>query len=262
MNTTALVRTDEVSTFDMPDLSGILVNVEQRNERHRRRADMLMELVNAMPVTNQMEADLAQSELRDVKEAIKRQDAERRGTVDPYNAFVKRVNDWYNPNIRTLEAAETSLKAKLAAFFDQQQRLANEAKRQADGAAEAERLRIEAEAEALRQKAAGAKTEATRAKLEGQAEALQQSAAIVIAHPAVQAASRASGISTRQTLDFEVTNLLQLLAHVVAKSADQPHLLTLIKTDDAKLRALVKMLGEATDLPGVRVFKKTGIAVR
>ena len=66
------------------------------------------------------------------------------------------------------------------------------------------------------------------------------------------------GISTSTNVDFEVNDLHALVKHVAA----HPELINLITADSVKIRAYVRGLGMATNLPGVRVFEKQTMSAR
>ena len=151
---------------------------------------------------------------------------------------------------------------------------------QRQAAARAEQARIEAEAAAVRGKAAKAAAEARAAEARAAEEqrqaqaqreadaaaatarasaaALEQTAAVVIARP-IEAPARVSGISAPKTLDYEITDKAGFLRFALDH---RPDLLALWEPDATKMRALIKLQGEATTIPGLRVFSKTGITVR
>lgn len=157
---------------------------------------------------------------------------------------------------------------------------AREAEARRVAAAQAEQARLDAAAAAARGKKAKEEALARAAELARQnaetaqkaqqeaaeklqraaaeAQALEQTAAVVTAGPVVEAA-RVSGISTPKSVDYEVTDKAEFIRFALEK---RPDLLDLWEPDAAKMRALVKLQGLATTMPGLRVFPKTGITVR
>ena len=239
------------------------------------RAQRWLTMVESMPVETQDDYNLAAGELRSVKEAWKQMEAERTSWTDPLNALLRRFNGKFQPRLKLLEQAETTLKAKMVAFVRKQEALAEEQRRKAEEAAAAERKRLEAEAEAARKRAEeeaaallasskGKKAAAAAQKVldqaEEQAAALQAEAAVVTAMPVMTSAPvLGAGISTSKTLDFKVEDQLALMRFIVEKRQD---LVVLLAVDAAKMRAQVKLHGLKTALPGVRVFEKSGMRVR
>jgi len=172
------------------------------------------------------------------------------------------------------EAAELRRKAEAEALAvrkaeeaRQEAARAEQAKLDAKAAAvrgEAARAAAEARAvaareeEAKRQAAAEASAAEARAAAEANAQALATLAAVVLAAP-VADVPKVAGISAPKTVDYEVTDKAAFLRYALDK---RPDLLDLWEPDAAKMRALIKLQGLATTLPGLRVFPKLGITVR
>jgi hypothetical protein len=135
---------------------------------------------------------------------------------------------------------------------------AAELKGKARKAAE-EQARVLREAEEARQAEANRIAAEQAEQREREAQALETTAAVTIAQPVVVAVQKGRGISTPKAVEFELLSLLDLVKHIGEKRND---LVVLLDLNETKMRALVKMMGMGTDLPGVRVFEKTGITVR
>lgn len=175
---------------------------------------------------------------------------------------------------RRLEAEAEAVRAAAA----EKQRLADlEAKRIADAAkAEQDRLAAEAAAAAAagnRAAAEQAEREAAAARAKAEAEAaeahrksaeaaqaaalevaaIQSVSSVIVAAPAIAPAAKVAGISTAKSYDFELTDLLSVVKHVAA----HPELISLLRLDETKTRALVRGLGANTNVPGIRVFQKS-----
>jgi len=127
------------------------------------------------------------------------------------------------------------------------------AREAAAAAAEEQRLRDAAASEA-----AAAEAEHAREQAEQRAQAIETTAAVMIA-PVAVAPVKTAGISAAKPVEFEVVDMLALVQHIATK---RPDLVVLLTVETTKLRALVKMMGLKTDMPGVRVFEATQIRVR
>jgi hypothetical protein len=206
-----------------------------------------LELVEAFAVVDDATYTLAGEELQAIQKRAATLDAQRKVITKPMDDAKRAVMDLFRAPVETLEQAAGILKRKMLEYSTEQQRKAREQQLAAERAAQQERERLEAEAQAL--KAEG------RA---GEAAVKEQVAAMVVAAPAPvpAAAPKVAGVKTTTTVDFEVVDLLALVQHV----AQHPELVNLIVADSTKLRAYVRGLGMATALPGVRVFEKNGIA--
>jgi hypothetical protein len=199
----------------------------------------------------------------------------------------KAVMDLFRGPLDLLGQAEAALKGKMLEYTREVQRRAAEERQRAEAAAQAERQRIaeearkaEAAAAALRaeQAKAAAALQATTddaererlageaaaraseiARTDAQAQAQRESAMMVVASaPATAEPPKVKGLATTTTIDFEVENLHRLVLHV----AEHPELIQLLTADSVKLRAYVRGLGTACNLPGVRVFERHGISAR
>jgi len=223
--------------------------------RNQRRAAMFLATVNELAIVTQDDYDMAVEELKSLKAAWDDMEADRTSFTKPMNEVLGKLNARFQPHLKTLKSAEEIVKGKISTWLTEQERLANETRQAAERQAEEERERIAREAEVLREQAASTGDMA----LEAQAIALEQTAEVVIAQPAPVTVYKGAGISTSKTYDFELTSMLELATFIVTKRAD---LIVLLGIDSVKMRAQVKMMGAKTDLPGVRVFPKTGVTVR
>lgn len=239
------------------------------------RAQQALQFIEFMAVTDAETYSLAADELRAIKTRASAIEAQRTGITGPINKALKAINDLFRGPAELLERAESLLKGKMIAYDREQERIAAETRQRAEAAAAAERRRIEEQAaEAQRQaqvaaaaaqaaQAAGDTQAAQLAAAEAQRQAAQAQTATATAQmivaPVVLADKvKAAGISTSTRLDFEVTDLQALVRHI----AEHPELLALLRADEVKLRAYVKGLGTAANLPGVRVFEVRGMSAR
>jgi DNA polymerase III alpha subunit (gram-positive type) len=173
-----------------------------------------------------------------------------------------------------LLTAETRLKSALVVYQNEQERirLEQEAKLRAAADAEAARIREQAaqaeaaartKAEELRrqqEEAARAGRAAEAARLAARATATEekgaekaavlQERAAMIPTPVVEIQTpKVEGVSTRETWNFEITD--RKLVPDEYKSVDE-----------RKIGAVVRAMKEATNIPGVRVFKTHGISAK
>lgn len=233
--------------------------------------------------------EAAGDDLRKVKVLQKSVEDKRTSITVPLNAALKAINDLFRPAGNFLADAEKTLKGAMLTYTTEQARKAEAARRAAEELARQERVRIAAEqarqeqiardaaqaaqaaareaAEAAARgdaQAAAAAQEQARAQSEAaeQANAEAQAAAVtadVVSMPVAFAQpARVRGISTSQTVDFVVEDLMALIKHIVAN----PNQIDLVVVDMVKLRAQVRATGLKTDLPGVRVFNKSTMAAR
>lgn len=181
-----------------------------------------------------VERERLENEARLLREAEEARQAEERRVEEQRQADARAEQE-------RLDAAAAELKGKAAKKAAEEACIA----REAEEARQADQQRIADE---------------RREQAERAAAALETTAAVTIAQPSGNmVVNRGTRISTPKTYDFELTSMLDLIKYI---AASRPDLIVLLTLNDAKVRALVKMMGAGTDLPGVRVFQKTGITVR
>lgn len=159
--------------------------------------------IQAIEIDSQEMFEEAGTELRAIKSRIKDLESQRTGIVAPLNDATKRINDLFRPAREVLEAAEKIIKGKMLTYQTEQERIAAEARRQAEEEARRERMRIEAEAAAAAQRAEQEAAEkraaaaaaaqagdiAAAAALEIEAEMTAEAAAAAAAEATMEAAS-------------------------------------------------------------------------
>lgn len=239
------------------------------------RAQQALAFIDSFVIDSQETYGLAAEELQAIKTRANALEAQRTGITGPINSALRAVNALFKGPADLLAQGETALKRKMLNWTAEQERVAAEHRRRAEEAAAAERRRLEAEAAEREAEARRKSDEAAAAQKAGdaQAAAIAQAAAdrahaeaqtvaetaqMVIAPVLAVAKPAAKGIATTTRIDFEVTDLLALVKHIAA----HPELLALVRADDVKLRAYVRGLGTACNLPGVRVFEDRGISAR
>lgn len=239
------------------------------------RAQQALAFIESFAVDSNESYELAADELKAIKARAKSLEDQRTGITGPINTALRGINALFKAPGDLLERAEGILKTKMIAWQREQERVAAEARRQAEEAAAAERRRLEEEAAARQREAQAQAAAAAKAQAEGDAQAAslatanaQRAAAeaqaaattaqVVVAPVVPIAAPRAKGISTSTKIDFEVINVLQLVEHIVK----HPELIHLVSVDEKRLRAYTRGLGLACALPGVRVYETSFMAAR
>ena len=238
-------------------------------------ANRVLSFLGDFTIADNEDYGLAAEELQAVKARQKTLEGQRTSITVPLNAALKAVNALFGGPADVLVRAESVIKGKMLTWKNEQERIAAGARRAAEALAAAERKRLDDEAaaawaaqqEALKAaekaKAEGnelAAAQATAAAQRAQAEATTSAAIsqMMVAPVTTVEAPKAKGISTSTRIDFEVTNLLQLVQHVAAN----PELIGLLQADSVRLRAYVKGVGMACKLPGVTVKEVISMAAR
>lgn len=239
------------------------------------RAQQALAFIQSFQITDADTYALAADELKSIKAKANSLEDQRTSITGPINQALKGINAMFKGPGEVLAQAERILKTKMLAWQDEQERLAAEERRKAEEAAAAERRRLAEEAAARQREAEAQAQAAAKAAAEGdeqaaqiaqaeaqraaaEAQAATTTAQMVVAPVVAMPAAKAAGISTAKKIDFEVTSLHELVKHVAA----HPELINLLAADTVKLRAYVKGLGLACQLPGVRVFEDKVLSAR
>jgi len=239
------------------------------------RAQAALGFIESFTIANGEDYGLAAEELQAIKRKANALESQRTAITGPINTGLRAINDLFRGPAELLARGESMLKTKMLAYDQEQERIAAEARRKAEELAAAERKRLDEEAAARQREAeaqakaaaeaaaagdAQAAAQATAAAQRAQAEAQTAAATsqMVVAPTVPVAKAKAAGISTTKKLDFEVTNLVELVTHI----AIHPELINLLMVDSVKLRAYVRGVGMACNLPGVRVFEDRVLSAR
>jgi len=241
-----------------------------------QRARGALDFIESFRITNAEDYGLAADELKAIKAKATKIEEQRTSLTGPLNKVLKGINDLFRGPGDLLAQGERILKSKMLAWDQEQERIAAEERRRAEEAARVERMRIEAEAaerQRIANEQAAAAAAATKAGDEQAAQVAQAAAdrsaaeaqtlaltsQMVVAAPVVTLEKPAAkGISTSKKIDFEVIDLHALVKHIAA----HPELLSLVVADSVRLRAYVRGLGTACQLPGVRVFEERVMSAR
>lgn len=229
--------------------------------------------------------ELAAADLQKVKGLSKDVEEKRTAITGPLNQAVKAVNDLFRAPKEYLASAERALKGAMLTYDREQQRKAEEARREAERVAREERQRIEAEAretarraqeeadriakEAADAAAAGDAAKAaelqqqasdTAAAGAAQAETIAMEAEMVTAAPVpvATAAPKVAGLSTRQNWKARLTDKMALIAFI-AQHPEHQHLLDV---NQSALNQLAKAQKDAMRLPGVEAYPDAVMSAR
>lgn len=229
--------------------------------------------------------ELAAEDLRSVKTLSKAVEEKRTAITGPLNQAVKAINDLFRAPKTYLEEAEKTLKDAMLTYDREQQRKADEARREAERKAQEERERIEAQARETARKAqeeadriakeaadAAASGDAAKAaELEQQAqqaaadgaaraESIAMEAEMVTAAPVriATAAPKVSGLSTRKNWKARCTDKMQLIAFI----ATRPEFQNLLDINQSALNAIAKAQKEAMNIPGVEAYPDEVMSAR
>lgn len=187
-------------------------------------------------ITTDVEYTAGAADLQRVKAAQKRLEETRTAITGPMNAALKRVNEFFRAPADKLVTVERTIKSRLVAYADEQERQRREAQLKADEAARKEREKLEAQAAKA---AAAGKTE--------KAEQLEVRAATVVAPVVNREPPKIAGITTREVWKFEITDPAQVPREYLV-------------VDEARVRKVVQALKGDTRIAGVRVYSERALA--
>jgi colicin import membrane protein len=212
MNTTTAAETNalaEVQSLSLPDMT--IMN---------RGAAGALRMAQSFVIATDDDYQLAGEELGSIKSRINKLEDTRTGITGPMNKALKAINDLFRGPMETLRTAESAVKSSMLTYYDEQQRKADEVRRIAEEAAEAERRRI---AEAARQVELAAAAERKRiadeaAAAQAAAQAEQQRLARVAAEAAAQGNAAAQAEAERAA---EASRQQAILEEQQAQQRDQ-----------------------------------------
>lgn len=264
-----------MTTTEAPNLAPLAALALPNGADLSTRAQRALSFIEGMQIVTADDYQLGADELQGIKARWKALEEQRTSITGPINNALRAVNALFKGPQDLLERAEWMIKGKLIGYDNEQKRIAAERQRLLDEAARLERERQAAEAERLRKEAEAAQAAAAKAAAAGNAQqaaieadkaqraqaesqAATNVAQMVIAPTVAPAVGKVKGLSTAATIDFEVTSLHDLAAHIVA----HPELINLLLPNETALRAYVRGIGAACKLPGVRVFERDVMRAR
>lgn len=249
------------------------------------KAQRMLNAAQAFVIDSPTMYELAAGDLQKVKALAKDVEEKRTAITGPLNQAVKAVNDLFRSPKEFLASAETALKGAMITYDREQQRKADEARREAERVAREERLRIENEArEAARvaqeeadriakeaAEAAAAGDAAKAAELQQQAHetaaagaaqaetiAMEAEMVTVAPVPVATAAPKVAGLSTRHNWKARLTDKMALIRFI----AEHPEHQHLLDVNQSSLNQLAKAQKDAMKLPGVEAYTDAVMSAR
>jgi hypothetical protein len=233
---------------------------------------------------------IAADDLKAIKALQQRVEEKRTAITRPLNQAIKAINDLFRAPKEYLDQAERTLKAAILDFTAEQEKIAAQARRQADEAARLERELLAEQQREQQRLARQSQESAQRAQLQAQAaaangdaeaaalareqarhhaaaaetaqaeaDAAAQTAEVITMQVAVPAPAKLSGISGRTTYCAQVTDLMTLVQAVANGSAP----LQCVCADEKFLAAQARAFRQAGPLyPGVTALAQRSLAAR
>lgn len=214
----------------------ITLQLDDAMRRHLAEAEGIVEIAESFIIDCAEVAQAANTELREIKARRVRIETMKKDFVRPAKEIIANAEKWFDPSLEAHERAEQILKQRLGAWTAEQQRLADERRRQAE--AEARRLRLEAEqkAAAERARAEAAAAEARR-KAEEAAERERRAREEGNARAAAAAAAERAKREEEERQRLAEGERKAQEAELVAAAAPTPHSVSeLQKVDGFSMR--------------------------
>ncbi len=241
-----------------------MTDTNQVIQKANQLADAGFEIALAINIDDQQMLEIAADELKALTKRGKEIEELRFSLTRPLDESKKGIMALFAQPLDRITSATSILRREITRYQGEQEAIQR-----------AERARAEAEARERQrqsQEAARAAEEAARAAIEtgdvnaamdaasaaAEAREVAEIAAIApVQMPVTQSAS-VSGITSRETWKFEVTDK----AALVSAAAANPALLAFIAVDEKAIGAWVRSQKENTNIPGIRAYSERGIAVR
>lgn len=232
----------------------------------------LVQSATAITIDSDDMHEIAADELREIKTRLKAVEEKRQEVRRPITEALKKLDELFAAPIEHLKGAERTVKQAIAAWLDEKERIAAEARRKAEQAEREARQKAEAEARAMREQA---EAEARKAKEAADYETMRkaneaaaeltaraaahaaQAAATVMTAPVVAPAAT-EGVHGRFTYSAECFDPMALAAFVV----ENPSYANLITVNKAALNQTARAQKEGFTLPGCKLLRTRSIAAR
>lgn len=221
------------------------VPAETRNEI-ATLADLAMQS-SSLVITSQPQYQAAADLLADIKQRGKALEEKRKAITAPLDAAKKATMDMFRPAVDAIAEFEKAVKAKMAGFVREQDRIRREAEAAAAEKARKEQEKLLAQAEKA---AAAGKAE--------KAEALALQAASTVAVAPLVDAAVASGAHARRVWKARLTDKMALIK-AVADGRASPELLDY---NESVGNGLAKALKSGMNIPGIEAHEEISIASR
>jgi colicin import membrane protein len=231
------------------------------------RARAALTMVESMTIDSAETYELAADELKAIKTRSKSLEDQRTSITGPINQALKAVNDLFRGPADYLNKAESIIKSKMITYSEEQKRIAEEERRKAEALIRAEQERLakeaaekeaQAAAEAQRLIEAGDVEKAAEVQAQATIEAASLAAtAQVMTAPAVQTnVPKASGISTRSVWKAEVVSKSAMIKFI----ASNPQFEHLLDVNTSAANQLAKALKESMSIPGLKAVEEKTMA--
>src|SRR5579862_842635 len=209
----------------MSDQLSVVLTVDDNLQRTLRENEGVLSLVQAYSVDSPAMADLANDELRGVKQRIVRLKELKAGFVEPAKKILENASALFDKPLFALGEAEKVLKGALLTWQQEQERIAAEARRKAQEDERERRQKAEREAAAARAKAEQEAAEQLRIAREAE-EARRLAVAEGNAREAARAAAQAAAATAKADAAVENGNAkaaeLVLAAEASTKVVEAP----------------------------------------
>ena len=202
---------------------------------------------SSLVITTQPEYQKAADLLSDIKSRGKALEEKRKAITAPLDAAKKATMDMFRPAVDAVEAFEKAVKAKMADFVREQDRIRRETEERAAEEARKQQEKLLAKAEKAEAKG---NTE--------QAEALQMQAAATVAVSPIIETPTASGAHHRKQWKARLTSKMALIK-AVAEGRASPELLDF---NESVANGLAKALKSGLNIDGVEAYEDIVIASR
>lgn len=207
----------------------------------------VLETATTLLIDSPMMYEMAGDELKTIKAKAKELEEQRKSITGPMDVAKKRVMDLYRKPLEMLEQAESAIKRSMLTYTTEQRRIAAEEQAKVNAAAEAERQRMAKEA-----------AEAEKAGDVATSIALSSAAEMVTAHSVNLQPNKVAGITTTTRWSAEVHDKVAYLKHVI----ENPDLLDSVEIHMPTLNKMASALKDKMNIPGVRPVSNESLSAR
>ena len=236
-------------------------------EGQLRLAQQHLKDLESFAITSQPDADTIAEELAKAKKLAKDLDDQRSAIKEPFLKTGKAIDEQFKPTLEILKQIQNVCSSGLVQWQRVQEEKARQEQARLDAEAAAERQRLREEAEKQSKAAAEAEAAAAQATSPEQARAaqeqaqaareaqaaLQDTAAMTVSAPAFVAKTKAATVT--DNWQAEVIEPSAAIKYIAAR----PELHYLLTIDSRALLNAAKMQKEALQIDGVRVFNKGSV---
>lgn len=198
-------------------------------------------------IDDQTTYEIASTEVSALKKRRAEIDGARKSIVDPINKAKDAVQALFNPVLADYDAAEKTIKGKMIAYLNEQERIQREAQAEADRVAREAAAKAEKEAAKLEKKG----------KIE-EAEAIREIAAVTPAPVIAPLVTQVGGNSVRKAWKGEVFDKGAFLKAV----AENVMFFDLVEVNESALNRLLAATNGKAEIPGVRAKHEAVLAIR